>query len=652
MAKRTMKPVQADDLKYLRIINGCVLAPDGSAVATTISADDPKTGKKQSHIWLQPLPKGRLRQYTYGACIDTNPQFSPDGKTIAFISNRSGMNQVHLLALDGGEARQLTDLPAGAGQLCWAPDGKHLCIAAPRKQPEAATPVVRRVTGWSVKQLAVPWDLLLLNVHSGKLRTLVADGCANYMPTFSPDGEWVVYNANREPDPIAEPMRIDLFKMRVSGKGKPRLITTHSGPSEVPVVSPDGKWIAFSGFPDAKRGWDVQTPSLFITSFSGGAVRSLSGHLDRSVQPLLLSDTWGHSPLQLPQWSPDSREVCCLVHEGGATNLHRFGLDGCHQRLLCGEGAVLNTAIDYAGQRIAAVCSDPQTPCDIYLGPLSGGACRRLTRVNQWLGRRNLGRYGETRTAAGGGPHLDGWILTPPDFNPHKKYPGILYIHGGPMHSYARVFMHEFNYLAGQGYVVFYCNPRGGQGYGVEFKAAIHNAWGTVDYDDVMRFTDHVLRKYKFIDAKRLGVTGGSYGGYLTNWIIGHTHRFKAAVTQRSVSNFVSWCGNALGTGLAVKSRFEPERTPRENLEHIWQMSPVAHLHNAKTPTLVVHGENDTLTSQEQGQQIYGLLKAFGVETELLLFPEEGHELSRSGRLDRRVSRLEGIREWFDRYLK
>jgi dipeptidyl aminopeptidase/acylaminoacyl peptidase len=273
-----------------------------------------------------------------------------------------------------------------------------------------------------------------------------------------------------------------------------------------------------------------------------------------------------------------------------------------------------------------------------------------LTAVNEGLLKNiDLGQMDEVWVKGASGNKIQGWVLRPPGFRKNSKYPSILEIHGGPRVQYGNFFMHEFYYLAAQGYVVHFCNPRGGQGYGEAHSKSIWRNWGTVDYDDLMAWTDYVRRK-PYIDGRRMGVTGGSYGGYMTNWIIGKTDRFKAAVTQRSVSNLISMWGSSDFNWV-----FQDEingRPPWAGLDDYWRQSPMKHIGKATTPTLVIHSEQDLRCAIEQGEQVFVALKRLGVETEMVRFPDEPHGLSRGGRTDRRVDRLKHILRWFDRYLK
>jgi dipeptidyl aminopeptidase/acylaminoacyl peptidase len=289
-------------------------------------------------------------------------------------------------------------------------------------------------------------------------------------------------------------------------------------------------------------------------------------------------------------------------------------------------------------------------PVQIFARDMTTGKDRQLTRLNRkLLDGIDLGQVEEVWFKGPDNNDLQGWILKPPGFDPAKKYPSIMEIHGGPLTQYGKLFMHEFYYLAAHGYVVYFTNPRGGRGYGETHAKGIYGDWGSVDYADLMAWADY-MEKQPYIDPKRMGVTGGSYGGYMTVWIIGHTQRFKAAATQRCVSNFVSmWGSSDFNWTFQMELANKP---PFEDLQNYWAHSPIAYIGNARTPTLVLHNEFDLRCPIEQGEQVFVGLKKLGVETEMVRFPDEFHGLSRTGRTDRRISRLNHILRWFDKYLK
>jgi len=290
-------------------------------------------------------------------------------------------------------------------------------------------------------------------------------------------------------------------------------------------------------------------------------------------------------------------------------------------------------------------------PAQHHVRQLAGGqkTDRSLTRFNRdLLDGIDLGQVEETWIKGPDGNDLQGWIIKPPGFDPAKKYPSILEIHGGPLTQYGNFFFHEFYFLASQGYVVHFTNPRGGRGYGEAHAAAIWGRWGSVDYDDLMAWTDHVASQ-PYIDLARMGVTGGSYGGYMTVWIIGHTQRFKAAAAGRCVSNFVSMWGSSDSNW--TFQQVVNDKAPFEDLPAYWDRSPIKYIGNARTPTMVLHNEFDLRCPIEQGEQVFVALKSLGVESEMVRFPDEFHGLSRTGRTDRRIARLNHILGWFERHL-
>jgi len=666
MPSSKQSPLTPDDLYRMRLLTECALSPDGRWLATTVRAENRASEKKYRNIWLIPVRGGRMIRFTHDEHIDASPRFSPDGRLLAFLSDRSGGNQVHLIRTEGGESWQLTRFAGSVWDFTWSPDGKSLCVVfalsgnpvettgKDQGEGKSKKPLVHHITGWSCAPDTPPIEVHIVNAGTGRSRVLVKDEYSNGPAVFTPDDKWVIFCSNRHPDRELEPLRIDLWRISADGKGKPRKIATHDGPAYYPAVSPDGKWIAFRGCSDPLKGWSEQNIDLFVVPLRGGKPRNLSGTLDRTAVNMVVSDAWGHAPTDYPLWSPDSRDVYSVITTEGNVEIHRFSMDsGECTPLFTEPGVVLSFAIDFCTDKFYCAFSNTETPSDLFSRPLAGGRLKQLTHVNMgWLSRRSLGKIEQMRCKGADGDLIQGWLVTPPGFSTRRKYPAVLYIHGGPHIAYGNVLMHEFQYLAGLGYVVFYCNPRGSQGYGAGFLGAIANDWGNHDYRDLMKFTDSILRRYRFIDRERLGVTGGSYGGFMTNWIIGHTHRFRAAVTQRSVSNFLSWFGSNRGGCLLGRTFSSDGKTPWEDRERLLSMSPMSYMVNAATPTLVIHSEEDIAAPLEQGQQVYVQLKLQGVETEFVRFPEEGHELSRSGRTDRRIERLKHISGWFDKYLK
>ncbi len=667
------KPVAPADLYSLKQMYDCVLSPDGQRLITAMDAVNKDLNKKYMNLFMQRVSGGPLRQFTRGESVDSAPRFSPDGKLLAFVSARSGQSQLHLMHVDGGESWQLTKLAGNVGEFCWSPDSQSLCVvftpqdaeAQQREQdgkcgkPGADAPKLRHITNFFYKLDGAGYlpqgksELHLVNAATGKTAELVKDGFHNGQPCFTPDGRWIVFASNKHPDFEREMLRSDLWKVRADGQGKMVKIATHDGPASGPVVSPDGQWLAFTGHPDPAAMWNERNEELFVVPFKGGAPVNLSRRLDRPAGNVSINDTWGMAESRAPLFSPCGRYIYLQITKDGNTAIYRFGVaDGSAVPVFEEPGVVLDFSIDFAGGWLYVALSDFATPGDLYKRKLDGGKLIRLTKVNQsWLGKRALGQVEEHWVKGAGGQRIHGWAMLPPGYDARKKYPAILYIHGGPHVAFARAFFHEFNYLAGAGYLVLFCNPRGSDGYGQDYCGCIAEGWGNKDYADLMKFTDAMLAAYPAIDQERVGVTGGSYGGYMTNWIIGHTHRFKAAVTQRSVSNFLSFMGSC-DVGYMFHYEFKSkDKSPWQDRERFLQMSPMTHLIHAKTPTLVIHSENDLRCPIEQGEQVYVQLKLQGVDTELVRFPQESHGLSRGGRTDRRIERLERIKGWMDKHL-
>jgi len=352
-----------------------------------------------------------------------------------------------------------------------------------------------------------------------------------------------------------------------------------------------------------------------------------------------------------PTWTVDSQKIYFPVSYHGSSILNVIDVHGENLETILGEGGVTGSfSFDLSQKKMGYFYGKMDDPAQVCLLDMQTRQASLLHSHNEdLLNRLDLGSIEEVWFKGAAGNDLQGWILKPPDFDPNKKYPSILEIHGGPQVQYGNFFMHEFYYFASKGYVVYFCNPRGGRGYGEEHTKAIRGAWGSADYDDLMCWTDYV-EKLPYIDKERMGVTGGSYGGYMTVWIIGHTQRFKAAVSQRCVSNFLSMWGSS-----DFNWAFQHElcaRQPFFDFEKFWKMSPIAYIGNAKTPTKVIHNEFDLRCPIEQSEQVFVALKSLGVDSEMVRFPDEFHGLSRTGRTDRRISRLNHILSWFDQYLK
>ncbi len=666
--RRTITP---EDLYQIELISSARISPDGKQIVYSQQRVERKTEKKYANLWLAgagATEASAARQFTYGDQKDLLPRWAPDGSQIAFLSTRGSAEkppQIYLISMQGGEARPLTDIAGDIDDFSWSPDGKQLlCVVRKTDQEQ-----LERDKDEQKKKLGVvsrhyqrvfykldgygylPHErshLWLVDTRTGKARQLTDHPIYDEVyPSWSPDGKWIVLVSNRSTNPDFNLDAVDIFRLPAAG-GELQKIPAPIGEKGMPVFSPDGKWIAYYGVEGENVGY--KNNSLWIVPSDGSqAPRNITEKYDLHISAWTINDQ--AAPEQMPPtWSKDGQRIYFPVTKHGRSQVLSVGMDGEDlQSVIDEEGAAGSFTLDASQQKMAYIFGTLYDPGQVFVLDLSKKRSRCLTQANRSLfNSLDLGVI-ETHWIKGpDGNDLQGWILKPPGFDAQRKYPSILEIHGGPQLQYGYLFMHEFYFLAAQGYVVHFSNPRGGRGYGEAHTKAIWGGWGDADYADLMTWTDYVAGM-PYVDPGRMGVTGGSYGGYMTVWIIGHTTRYKAAVTQRCVSNLVSmWGSSDFNWAFQIELNNKP---PFEDLQKFWDHSPIKYIGNAKTPTLVIHNEMDLRCPIEQGEQVFVALKKLGVESEMVRFPDEFHGLSRSGRTDRRIARLNHIADWFKRYL-
>lgn len=664
------KPLAPDDLYRMQLITGYHTSPDGRHVVYAVQRVDRATEEKHSDLWIVPTASGAPRRFTAGDHVDRAPLWSPDGTRIAFLSNRDDKEQfqLYVIPFDGGEAQRITEAEGDFGSFVWSPDG-HRVLCQFRKRDAAvlarqadaqkkklgvvARHITRVVHKWDGQGFLPEerWHLWTVEIATGKTVQLTSDNQYEEAdPAWSPDGRWIAFASNRTPDPDLDQINTQIFIMPAEGGGL-RAVDAPQGDMHAPVFAPDSTQIAFFGSEGTRQFW--RNTDLWVAPVDGSApARNLTAPLDLCAGMRTLGDSHA-APASLPVWAADRARLYFQVTRHGSTVLAQVDADGGTEsyRVMLGQDeAIDQPSFDDEQQHMVYLRSNALDPGDLWVTNRVTGRSRRLTRLSvSWLRGRGLGTVEEVWYKGRDGHPLQGWIMTPPDFDPAQRYPAILEIHGGPQLQYGHRYFHEFHTLAGQGYVVFFTNPRGSQGYGNAHQDAIVNDFGAVAFDDLMAWTDHVTA-LPYVDADRVGVTGGSYGGYMTNWIVGHTDRFTAAVTQRSLCNLISFHGTSDFTW--IFQFWFGDEPPWANVENYWRQSPLKYVANVKTPTLIMHAEGDKRVSIEQSEQWYTALRQLGVPSEFVRIEGESHNLSRGGRTDRRIARLEHMARWFGEWME
>ncbi|WP_375383078.1 prolyl oligopeptidase family serine peptidase [uncultured Sphingomonas sp.] len=632
------------------------ISPDGRRVAYTRATGDIMIDGERREIWLVDLASGR--QTPLGVAGSSRPRWSPDGTRLAFAAATEGQKpQIWVKWMDTGASAAITALPDSPLDIAWSPDGQMIgfTMFVPGDGAKLGVPATKPDGAKWAEPLTIIGQVHYREDGEGYLKpgynhvfVVSADGGAARQLTFgsyddgrkvawTADGRRLLISTNHGKDPDREPLNSDIFTVDAA-TGALHQLTTRFGPDEQPTASPDGKLIAFVGFDDKLLGY--QNHVLSVMNADGSGLLVLTTGLDRDVQN--------------PVWSGDSRAIFVKFADHGPTKVARVGIDGTVSVVADGlAGGELDrpySSGDFSVARngtVAVIAGDATHPGDIAIAG-RGGALRRLTDLDQELfAGKTLAAVRPLRViSSAGGLPIDAWMVTPPDFDPARKYPLILEIHGGPFASYGPVWSTDDQLYAAAGYVVVYANPRGSTSYGEAFANRIHHNYPSEDYDDLMSVVDAAIATGS-VDRTALFVTGGSGGGLLTAWIVGKTDRFKAAVSQKPVIN---WTSEVLTTdGYTSMARYWFGKMPWEDPEQYWRRSPLSLVGNVKTPTAVMVGEDDHRTPPSEAEQFYAALQLRSVPTALIRVPNASHG-GLADRPSQLVAENAAILAWFERY--
>jgi dipeptidyl aminopeptidase/acylaminoacyl peptidase len=678
------RPITETDLYHFKWAADPQISPDGKQVAYVVVTVNAKHTGYETSMWSVATDAASPpRQLTSGT-HDAAPRWSPDSRTLAFVRTEEKTRpQIYLLSMIGGEARQLTKAPRGASSPEWSPDGRTIAFTSatkpsdlvhdstradtgayaagdsangePKSDVLVITHAVFRSNGQGFLDLSrhrhlwtVPVDS---NSHAPAAATQLTKGDYDEGDVvWSPDGSRIYFTTDRVAEPYYYPPNSDVYAVPASG-GSPEKVVDIDGPIGGVVPSPDGKSFAFAGFRNPPNVRSYNQTDLFVAST--GEPKNLAAQYDFSIGGGPGGDQaaprggGGSSPLI---WTADGRGIIVTTGVHGASNLVRFDVaSGRTEPLTTGDHDIMAYTATPDASSFALTISDPTHIGDVYAFSPVTRQLTQLTHINDSLFTQlDLPAPEQFWYRSFDGRRIEGWILKPPGFTAGKKYPMILEIHGGPHTNYGYTFFHEFQWMAAKGYVVLYTNPRGSTSYGQAFGNIIQYHYPGDDYKDLMVGVDSLVRR-GYVDEKRLGVTGGSGGGLLTNWTVTQTHRFAAAVSQRSVADWIGFWYSADFT-LFTPSWFRS--TPFKNPQEFLDRSPARYAANITTPLMLVDGVEDLRTPTGQGSEaMFRALKAQHKPTVMVLFPRESHELSRSGEPMHRVERLQHILNWFDKYL-
>lgn len=650
--KTNLELLDIFDFEY---VSNPAISPDGSKVVYVRNFKDIMSDRNLSNLWMVNFDGSNNRPLTTGNQNDHSPVWSPDGSKLAFRSNmQDDKSKLYLMYVDTKEIFPLTNTSQSPGSVSWSRDGKYLAFTMfVPEDPSSIIKMPAKPEGakWNSPPIYIDEmnyrgdgagyykpghnQIFVISTDGGTPRQLTESENNHGSPVWSADGKKLYFSANFNDDAELNPSNSEIYELDFITKNI-KTITSRKGPDGSPLVSPDGKSIAYLGYEDEFLGYQIS--DLSVMNVDGTNTKVLSTNFDRDIDNI--------------KWDSKGNGLYYQYNDNGDTKIGYISLNGNTKVIAEGLGGLSlgrpYNAADYSvsnNGRLAFTLGGPGHPADLAVA--ENGKVRRITNLNDDLfSYRDVGKVEEIRWKSSYDQRdMQGWLVYPPNFDQNKKYPLILEIHGGPFASYGNVFSAEVQLMAANGYIVLYTNPRGSSGYGKEFGNLIHHNYPNNDYDDLMSGVDAAIAKGN-IDSNNLFVTGGSGGGVLTAWIVGHTDRFKAAVVAKPVINWYSFVLYA--DSPAFFSKYWFPNKPWEDPEPYLKRSPLTYVGNVTTPTMLLTGEEDYRTPIAESEQYYAALKLEGVETAMVRIPGASHGIA--NKPSNLIAKVAAILAWFEKY--